>query len=357
MWRSLSGAANRVRGLQNRIKRAQLPSEAANMVGLANLWDPCGAVQLAEQLQAVAHSVEERFSQLRLRSWHGWARAAVQGSAQAAHRWLKGPVGWAPDVLTGGPGSAPCGLQDRADRMMAEWREGPWKCDDPLLDVGSWPAVPQLSPITAEQVSKAVSSFKWGTATATDGWHPRHWGWLPQQGMQALAELLYRLECTACVPAVIANLAMVFLPKPMGGYRPIGLLVALLRVWGKVRHDQVMAWELEFADKSYSWGAKDKSATKAVWKQALAAEYARASGKAAGATLLDLEKAYELVRHVLLKDRLIKTQFPMAIARLAIVVFELERYVSIQGAASQCIRTATSIVAGASPATSMLRAP
>ena len=73
-------------------------------------------------------------------------------------------------------------------------------------------------------------------------------------------------------------------------------------------------------------------ATKAAWKQSDLASYSRASGKAAAGVFLDLEKAYELVSHWMIKDQRLQQHFPGAILRLAIRIFEPRRFVPMDGA-------------------------
>eukprot|EP00969_Alexandrium_andersonii_P115009 5086168-Alexandrium_andersonii.AAC.1 len=68
------------------------------------------------------------------------------------------------------------------------------------------------------------------------------------------------------------------LPKPDATYRPIGLLAALLRVWGRVRRRQVKQWEQAAGSREYFWGCRGKSAEMAIWTQAVVKEYSRAVG-------------------------------------------------------------------------------
>ena len=66
----------------------------------------------------------------------------------------------------------------------------------------------------------------------------------------------------------------------------------------------------------------------------LEAEYARATGRAFVGALLDLRKAYELTRHLVLVGRALASAFPSAIARLAILLYSSPRVVVVEGACS-----------------------
>eukprot|EP00969_Alexandrium_andersonii_P115502 5107511-Alexandrium_andersonii.AAC.1 len=101
------------------------------------------------------------------------------------------------------------------------------------------------------------------------------------------------------------------LPKPDGAYRPIGLLTALMRIWGKIRRRVVAEWEATHAARSFFWGCAGRSAESAVWAQSLAVEAAKARKQASASLLLDRTKAYELVGHVVLVSKALAAKFPV----------------------------------------------
>ena len=75
-------------------------------------------------------------------------------------------------------------------------------------------------------------------------------------------------------------------------------------------------------------------------------EYARATSRKAGSVLIDLQKAYELVRHNLAVGRAAQAGFPLSMARLAVLMYGSPRFISQDGACSRTVRLGTSIVAG-----------
>ena len=63
------------------------------------------------------------------------------------------------------------------------------------------------------------------------------------------------------------------LPKPEGGFRPIGLLPLLPRLWMRVRRSVATEWEASM-HKPYLYAGKRMGSTVAAWKQGFRAEYA-----------------------------------------------------------------------------------
>ena len=94
------------------------------------------------------------------------------------------------------------------------------------------------------------------------------------------------------VPVLGAH--VVFLPKPTGGERPIGILPTLYRVWCRCRRHVAQALEKAF-QRPYFRAAAERSSEQAVHHQGIRMELARASGQHAAGLLTDLAKAYEHV--------------------------------------------------------------
>eukprot|EP00959_Pyramimonas_sp_CCMP1952_P036262 758744-Pyramimonas_sp.AAC.1 len=58
---------------------------------------------------------------------------------------------------------------------------------------------------------------------------------------------------------------IVFLAKPQGGVRPIGLLPLFGRIWSRLRHSEVAKWEGTLGD-SFFWGSSSEtSCDKSAW--------------------------------------------------------------------------------------------
>ena len=61
--------------------------------------------------------------------------------------------------------------------------------------------------------------------------------------MKPLLKVLVRCEASGKWPAVIELVIICLLPKPEGGFRPIGLLPALPRIWMRARRNATLQWE------------------------------------------------------------------------------------------------------------------
>ena len=130
---------------------------------------------------------------------------------------------------------------------------------------------------------------------------------------------MLQAEELGLLPTQLALLVLCFLPKQDGSHRPIGLFMAGIRVWGRVRRATVAAWEGQH-DRSYLGGVAGTSTEAVVWHQLLAKEYAMATDKCMAAMLVDLKKAIEFVCHVLLIRNCKDIGFPMQIAGWCILL-------------------------------------
>eukprot|EP00959_Pyramimonas_sp_CCMP1952_P146126 3059578-Pyramimonas_sp.AAC.1 len=63
------------------------------------------------------------------------------------------------------------------------------------------------------------------------------------------------------------------LPKPAGGWRPIGLFSSAYRLWGRMRRPYAVQWEARLNKSHLSAGAFT-GAGDVVWKQAVRSEHA-----------------------------------------------------------------------------------
>ena len=94
---------------------------------------------------------------------------------------------------------------------------------------------------------------------------------------------------------------MVFLPKPDGGQRPIGLMPLLARVWSRVRQKVCAAWERTI-DQSAFWGTSSaRGCDKAAWLHNVFAGHAKDSQETAASFYVDLAKYYEHIGHTELR--------------------------------------------------------
>eukprot|EP00973_Karenia_brevis_P079843 11079498-Karenia_brevis.AAC.1 len=149
-------------------------------------------------------------------------------------------------------------------------------------------------------------------------------------------------------------LTLVFIDKPGGGKRPIGLLTGVMRLWGKVRRPYGKEWE-EQHERPYFWAGRGKPAASSAHQQSLRAEVARAKGLESASTLLDMVKCYEKIRHPIVHEAALRMGFPLRIVRVCLAIYAGKRIISVDGAVTQFFKIGTSIVAGCSFATTILR--
>ena len=67
---------------------------------------------------------------------------------------------------------------------------------------------------------------------------------LPEEGLSALTFLYHRIEATGLWPSSLHHVMIALLRKNEESERPIGLLSALYRLWGKMRADLVKRWRV-----------------------------------------------------------------------------------------------------------------
>ena len=101
---------------------------------------------------------------------------SLEGGAKAAHRWLNGPIGWAPQYGAGNKAQAtdPDSVIEaiRGKRRLV-WQKSGGKYRSHTLPVADRTALPRLTVDEIRAAGRASSKHK---ATAYDGIHRRHIG-------------------------------------------------------------------------------------------------------------------------------------------------------------------------------------
>ena len=83
-------------------------------------------------------------------------------------------------------------------------------------------------------------TFPSGSGLGWDGIHPKALDRLDDATIQLLIDLLGICERLGKWPMAIQLVIVVLLPKTDGGWRPIGLLPVLPRIWMRVRRPIVL---------------------------------------------------------------------------------------------------------------------
>ena len=99
----------------------------------------------------------------------------------------------------------------------------------------------------------ALATFPCGTGLGWDDCHPRALLRLPDELLEAIIVLLMRCEIEGNWPLAVRLVVIVLLTKPDGGFRPIGLLPLLPRIWMRPRRDAAQEWERLSARSFFVW--------------------------------------------------------------------------------------------------------
>ncbi len=82
---------------------------------------------------------------------------------------------------------------------------------------------------------------------------------LPDSVLYQWIALLLLCERVGVWPKQTGVVVVVLLPKPDGGFRPIGLMPWLPRVWARARRDMAKQWEIE-QDRSFLYARQAEAA-------------------------------------------------------------------------------------------------
>ncbi|HUU60977.1 MAG TPA: reverse transcriptase domain-containing protein, partial [Acidimicrobiia bacterium] len=203
-------------------------------------------------------------------------------------------------------------------------------------------------------VDRACRSFACGTGLGWDALHPRALLRCSDDLISLLIQIMLLCEASGEWPAAVALVVIVLLPKPDGGFRPIGLLPLLPRLWMRARREVATEWE-RVNKRPYLYAGEAMGAHVAVWKQAARAELAAVVGTDYALVLLDLVKAFERVPHDVVLREAKKLGYPMWLLRLSFATYRLGRVLRVGNVVSTVVVAARGITAGSGFATTELR--
>ncbi len=193
-----------------------------------------------------------------------------------------------------------------------------------------------------------------GTAQTYDGFHVRHFALLCDGALDALSHLLLAVEMTGRWPSQIGLVPMPLIPKPKGGYRGIGILPGLYRLWAKARRPMAEAWERD-NPRGYLAAAIGNGALVAVWRKAARQEAGVGAGSVAASTLDDLESFYESLSRDRLLEEAEALNFPLPIVRACLAMYAGPRMLLLQGQAARELHPTRGIIAGCAIATTLVK--
>jgi hypothetical protein len=216
----------------------------------------------------------------------------------------------------------PLGAQQTANAERTVWGSE-WGAGEDYLEP-TWTVEDSLfpPPLLLAEFRAALATFPCGTGLGWDDLHPRALLRLADRDLLVLINLIARCEREGRWPDAVQLVVVVLLPKLDGGFRTIGLLPLLPRVWMRARRSIAKMWEKENS-RPYPYAGEARGATVAAWKQAARAELAATLGTDYGQVLLDLVKAFERIPHHVLVREARRLGYPAWLIRLSLATYRL----------------------------------
>ena len=163
---------------------------------------------------------------------------------------------------------------------------------------GQTPARTPLPGLKLDKLQEVLHLYQADAGLGADDLNPRSWLMLPLPFLLRLIDILHAWEAAPRMIKEWIHL-IVFKPKPGGGFRPIAQLVSVLRVWGRLRHEQAAEWEAKHLS-SFFWGVEGRPSDRAGWEHNLYDEAALGQGDLTASFFGDIEKFYDNVSHHIL---------------------------------------------------------
>ena len=110
-----------------------------------------------------------------------------------------------------------------------------WACGTDTPPVAFPPLRVKPPAASVAELTAAIRSFPVDTAVGTDAYHPRVLLRLGPSLLSARLKVLFLCELLGAWPRAITDVLIALLPKPAGGFRPIGIFPTLVRVWFRLR--------------------------------------------------------------------------------------------------------------------------
>ncbi len=298
------------------------------------------------KIQALEDGAEER------RRWRDWLREDAAAGAAHAHAYSRLPEEWVPTQATDDHGIISADPSAILEGIRAAYATK-WQAAQRQTRY-AWREREALARLLPDELRAASLAFAKGTASTFDGLHPRHFALLSDQALAALAALYEAVELLGAWPRQLDLVVMPLLPKPKGGFRPIGLLAGAYRLWAKARRVEADRWESQ-NQRAYFAATAGSGPLDAVWRQAVRQEAGVAQGNEAAAVMDDLESFYELMSRSRLLKESERRGFPGPVVRACLAAYAAPRFLSLRGRISRETFPKVGIIAGCALATTFVK--
>ena len=166
----------------------------------------------------------------------------------------------------------------------------------------------------------ALAQYPTTRRSGIDNWNPRVFNHLPPDFRLRLLDVMELWEEN---PEMFIETvtSIIFIDKPDGGNRPIGLIISVLTVWSRIRAETCKEWEADHSE-DFFWGASAQPAEKVGWEHNMLAAWAKAKGLSMVILMADIQKIYERVDHADLQTEAAATGFNIKLFRCLCVLYE-----------------------------------
>ena len=333
----------------------------SNIATAAASGDVAGARSQCDELVRIAAAVAgpdgglAELAAARSARWRDWAKAGVEGGARQGHRWTKTPEPWCPPpIVTRGERETarPAAVAEaKAAEFGALWEAGPAPVTSKLPPRKERWALDRADP---ETMRAAARSFPKATAVGTDGMRPGHFQWMSDQCLEVLASIWEVMEICGLVPGGWRHLKVPLIPKKGAKLRAIGLFVAPVRLWSKVRRSACEEWEAA-NDRAYFAAGTGRSPLDPVWRASARAEGSVGEGDVAASVLADIGTFFDRMPHEVLRRAAKTWGFPLPLLEVALHLYTGARYVEWGRASAPPVFATRGVVAGCSLCTTLAK--
>ncbi len=279
------------------------------------------------------------------KQWRDWVSEGIDGGAARAHAYTRLPRAWTPSTVQAADGTLSSAVDDLMEDQREKYRRL-WKpADHPYHYV--WEDEEELPLLEVESLRATAGTFATRTSTTYDGFHPRALGHLSDEALSTLAVIYAAVERAGIWPRQVSLIVAALLPKPAGGFRPIGMAPAIYRLWAKARRSYGDEWEQRH-HRSYFSATKGNGPVDTLWRLSARQEAGVAAGEVAATVSEDLKAFFEAVD----RERLVREAralgFPVPIVRAALAQYASGRMLSMGGRICREMYPTTGVVAGCS---------
>ncbi len=301
--------------------------------------------ELCNEIEAVETRATAQLKVDEERKWREWISEGIDQGASRAHSYSRLRKAWTPSTVQMPDGTISSSVDDLMNEQRQKYRQL-WKpADRPFRYV--WNDEEELPAMDADQLRQAAGTFATRTSSTYDGFHPRMLGNLSGPSLDTLGVILAAVERSGIWPRQVSLIVATLLPKPTGGFRPIGLAPAVYRLWSKARRSIADEWEQRHRRPFFA-ACSGNGPLDTLWRMTARQEAGVATGETAAAVSEDLQAFFEHIDRDLLLAEAAALGFPIPIVRAALAAYSSARMLAMGGRMSREMYPTIGVIAGCS---------